>query len=68
MGSEALMQVGRVGLLLCDWVIHSALHKSCCMLLIVAHTLVLQGRHLRVAAHTALAFCKFNTGISNFNT
>ena len=53
MGSEALMQVGRVSLLLCDWVIHCALHKSCCMLLIVLHELVLQGRRLRVAAKTA---------------
>jgi len=53
MGSEALMQVGRVSLLLCDWVIHCALHKSCCILLIVLHELVLQGRRLRVAAKTA---------------
>ncbi len=53
MGSEALMQVGRVGLLLCDWVIHCALHNSCCMLLILVHKLVLRGRHLHVAAKTA---------------
>ncbi len=53
MGSEALMQVGRVSLLLCDWVIHCALHKSRCMSLIVLHKLVLQDRHMRVAANTA---------------
>ena len=53
MGSEALVQVGRVSLLLCDWVIHCALHKSCCMFLILVHEQVLQGRHLRGAAKTA---------------
>lgn len=53
MGSEALMQVGRISLLLCDWVIHCALHKSCCMSLMVLHKLVLQGTHLCVAAKTA---------------
>ena len=53
MGSEALMQVGRISLLLCKWVIPCALHKSCWMSLIVLHKLVLQDRHLRVAAKTA---------------
>ncbi len=53
MGSEALMQVGRISFLLCNWVIPCALHKSCWMSLIVLHKLVLQDRHLRVAAKTA---------------
>lgn len=56
MGSKALMQVGRISLLLCDWVIPCALHKSCCMSLIVLHKLMLQDKHLHVAAKTA---CKY---------